>query len=112
MCETPTQYGPFISGTHTEEPQAHAKVLRVSLALHSGAHEISGIEAQVLEGAKQYTGEETVSFVLQAPAEPHTQLNVDLCGKEPSVKSHTGPMTDLSCETKAVRLSLHWLNGA
>ena len=46
----------------------------------------------------------------QAPTAPHTQYVDDVCGADPSVMSHTGPVT--WPEPKAVLLVWHWLSGA
>ena len=50
----------------------------------------------------------------QAPAAPHTQVveEVAAWGADPSVKSHTGPVTVPDAEVNVVLSSRHWLSGA
>ena len=40
------------------------------------------------------------------------QLSEEVCGDDPSVTSHTGPVMAPSWDVKFDAVSLHWLSGA
>ena len=48
----------------------------------------------------------------QPPVAPHTHVAEEVWGADPSVKSHTGPVTVPDAEVNVVLSSRHWLSGA